>query len=307
MIFKAIHYFTAVAECLSFSSAAERLCISQPGLSKLIANMEEELGFALFERTTRKVTLTEDGKKFYELSRNYLAQCRELAVHNSASMLVGNLSIGFGSIVDERYLPVVMNSFKRKFSKITLSVALFSAEELLKALADNTVDLGIISSYAIPREGYKWKVLFPSKLQVVVWKNHWLTKKKLVNLRDLKDEPFVFVSSDVSRGIDRLRELCAKAGFTPRVAQETNDFRLLYMLIAQERGIAFNLTLPDVKDYPELRSIDLDMTDFPEFRSDQGLVLAWSENNTNPAVGLFTKLVLDLFRNPAADSLMLRS
>lgn len=288
MLFKEIHYFMAVAECLSFSSAAERLYVSQPGLSKLISNMESDLGFALFDRTTRKVSLTEEGKKFYDLSLAYITRCGDIAPSNTAS---GALSIGFGSIVDQRHLPSVINIFKRKFPLITLTVELYSAEELLRGLSDKTVDLGIISSYAIPRQGYKWKVIFPNHLRIVVWKKHPLTKKKVVRLYDLKDEPFVSVSPTISRGIVRIRELCAKAGFTPNIVQETYDFGMLYMLVAQERGISFNLTQPEVKDHPHLCSLDLDMSDFPEFGNDQGLVLAWAENNENSAISLFADLI----------------
>ena len=289
VLFKEIDYFIAVAECLSFSSAAERLFVSQPGLSKLISKMEDDLGFTLFKRTTRKVALTDEGRRFYEFSKTYLAQCRALIP--CTSLISGNLAIGFGNIVEQRQIPDAISSFKWKYPNVSISIKYYNSEILIKSLTDNELDLGVISSYSIHNHDFKWKIMFPRKLRIVVWRNHPLTKKRIVRPEDLVDEPFVFVSSSVSKGINRLFELCEKAGFTPRVVQETNDFRVLYVLVAQKLGICFNLALPnpDVEDFPGLQSIDLDLTDYPEFSVNQGIALVWSAKNANPAISLFTE------------------
>src|SRR5436305_9004496 len=92
-----LRYFIAVADELHFGRAAERLCISQPPLSQQIQQLERELGFALFNRTQRRVELTAAGEAFLEEARETLAHL-ERAVAASRRIARGEagwLGIGF--------------------------------------------------------------------------------------------------------------------------------------------------------------------------------------------------------------------
>src|SRR5215469_13195414 len=92
-----LHYFVTVAETLHFGRAAERLHISQPPLSRQIAALEKELGVRLFDRQSRRATLTPAGRRFLEDSRAVLIgfdqACRNARMAERGEL--GELSVGF--------------------------------------------------------------------------------------------------------------------------------------------------------------------------------------------------------------------
>ncbi len=300
MLFQEIEYFMMVSECLNFSAAAEKLFISQPGLSKVIANLERTLGTKLFERSTRKVELTEAGRRFYNLSKSYLEQCKSLSQNNLPESAVGSLTIGFGNVVDTTYMPTIITAFQSKYPGITISTLLQNAEVMLKNIESRNVDLGLISSFAIPEKGYRSLLLRRCKLQAVVCKDHPLAQRKVIKLSDLKDENFIFLQRSINRGCDKLVELCKKAGFLPNVVEYANDFRLMFMMCSQKKGISFNLTMPDVSMYSELCSLNIDLSEYPETEASAGIAIVWLEKCINPALPLFLQSVETMCASYAA-------
>ncbi len=292
MLFHELEYFLMVAECLNYSVASQKLYISQPGLSKVIANLENQLGTQLLYRSTRKVELTEDGRRFYQLSKTYLEQCRALAQGKKPNTVIGSLSIVFGNVVDSFYMPSIISAFGEQYPGITVNTRVQDAEEMLKGIRSGKIDIGLISSFAICEPAnIRSELLYPCKLQVVVSKDHPLARRKAVRLEELQDERFIFIQPTINRGSETLMQLCTAAGFTPKVAEYTSDFRLMFMLVVQKRGIAFNLTMPDAATYRNLYSVDIDLSNHPEFESRAGVALVWCEKCANPAVDVFLRTV----------------
>ncbi len=288
MPFHKIEYFMKVAECLNFSAAAQQLYVSQPGLSKAISELENELGVKLFTRSTRKVELTEAGLRFYKLSKNYLAQCGSLGQSSTVGALVGSLSISFGNIVDSTYMPLIFADLQENYPGISITTAVSTAENTLQDLRTGKVDIGLVSSFAIkPEPLLRSELLYPSKLQIVVWPGHPLEGKKLIRLEELRDEPFIFFHPSINRGGDMLFALCAAHGFTPKVAEYGTDFRLIYMMVAQRRGIAFKMTSEDLVYYKGLKGIDIDLSQMEDVARKAGAALVWAERTANPAVEVF--------------------
>lgn len=291
LLFSEIEYFIMVAECLNFTTASSRLFISQPGLSKVISRLESKLGIQLFERSTRKVAITKAGEFFYSISKKYITQCRALAEQSISTAETGKLTICFANFVDLNHMPSYMKLFQVKHPFIRVCSFVLNAEELLSDIDLMKVDIGVISSYAITGRSYRSLLIAKYPLRVILWKDHPLAKFKKIRMRDLMNEQFVFLERSINRGCDTLIELCKNAGFTPNIVDMEPDFQLMFLQVSQKRGITFNLTLPDIEKYPEIRAVNVDMTEFPEYAKNAGLSLVWSDMSTNPALKAFLNIV----------------
>src|SRR5579871_2037980 len=115
-----LRYFIAVAEALHFGRAAERLCIAQPPLSQQIQQLERELGFKLFDRTNRQVSLTAAGQLFLEEAREALAGLEKAAQagRRVARGEVGWLGIGFVGSATYEALPAVLPAFRQRYPEV---------------------------------------------------------------------------------------------------------------------------------------------------------------------------------------------
>src|ERR1700722_16023981 len=122
MELRQIRYFVAVAEELSFSRAAARVGISQPPLSRQIANLEAELGTRLFDRDKHGVRLTESGRMFYAEAMKTLAAV-ERAIHmtqRAAKGQTGSLALGFGGSAAYTLAPSVLRRFRALYPNVEL-------------------------------------------------------------------------------------------------------------------------------------------------------------------------------------------
>ncbi|MGE3679616.1 MAG: LysR family transcriptional regulator, partial [Burkholderiales bacterium] len=117
-----LRQFVAVAEELSFRRAAERLHMSQPPLSQVIRALEEELGITLFERTRRKVELTQPGRVLLDQAHRVLSQMdRALAAARGAGRgMTGRRSVGFVSSASYERLPASLRRFRASHPAVDL-------------------------------------------------------------------------------------------------------------------------------------------------------------------------------------------
>ncbi|MEX2804947.1 LysR family transcriptional regulator [Streptococcus sp. H31] len=117
MDFQKLDLFLHLAETLNFSTTADALHISQPAVSKAIQNLEDELGFQLFQRGRRYVRLTESGKSFYEDCKHITANMN-LAINrarNISQRLSSSLAIGYtGTVLEMQCLPHLVKKLKKK-------------------------------------------------------------------------------------------------------------------------------------------------------------------------------------------------
>ena len=117
-----LRYFVAVAEELNFSRAAERLHIAQPPLSKQIRDLEAELGVVLFNRTKRRVELTDPGQVFLEKVHQSIQSIEQAveAVQRASRGEIGRLSVGFNSSATYSVLPQILRGFRERYPQVEL-------------------------------------------------------------------------------------------------------------------------------------------------------------------------------------------
>ncbi|RVT91039.1 LysR substrate-binding domain-containing protein [Sphingomonas crocodyli] len=239
-----LRYFVGVAEELHFGRAATRLGISQPPLSQQIRALEDELGVALFERTSRRVTLTEAGTLFLTEARRVLDQADHAidVARRAQRGELGELSVGFSASVPfNAVVANALSSFREAFPAVRLNLAEMPRGEQLERLREERLDVGFIRGLGEPPITPMMVAtpLFDEPLMLAMRSDHPLaTRRRAPSIADLRDEAFVLYGSDHGAGFnEHLDELCAKAGFTPRVVQEAAGLTTLLGLVAVGMGI----------------------------------------------------------------------
>ena len=194
MEYKKISYFIAVAETLSFTRAAERMFVSQQTITKQIAQLEEELGVKLLERTTRSVALTPVGKLCYEKFSVINAERDEAIaqIRQASSLRDKQISVGFfSSFSSDGVIRPIMDKLRSTATDVTFSVHMYDMYELQSKLFDGEIDLCITTS----NNWRMWKDISVKQIvsepfYIVLSSSHPLAKKTVLTNDDLKNETF---------------------------------------------------------------------------------------------------------------------
>ena len=143
--FKLLGTFLAVAENASFRKAADQTHLSLPAVSMQIKQWEEQLGVALFQRTTRKVDLTQAGEQLMISARKAMAEIDAglVQIQHAVNVQQGHLSFGCVPTVAGSRLPQILLKFSKKYPGISVRVRELAHIELLEAVRRRDVDFGI--------------------------------------------------------------------------------------------------------------------------------------------------------------------
>jgi DNA-binding transcriptional LysR family regulator len=235
-----LRHFVAVAEQLHFGRAARVLHMSQPPLSRSIQDLEQRLGARLLERTRRKVALTPEGARFLEEAKRLLAQLERalLEVGSMAAGAGGRLRLGFVSLADFGVLPGLLKAFKAARPGVTLALREMLSPEQATALEAGDLDLGLLLP---PVSGdLEHLVVQRERLVAALPVRHRLARGRTrLELRELAEEAFVMAPRDIAPGLhDIVALLTARAGFSPRVAQEAIQMQTVVSLVSSGLGVA---------------------------------------------------------------------
>jgi DNA-binding transcriptional LysR family regulator len=228
-----LRYFVAVAEELHFGRAAEVLGISQPPLSQQIQALEQELDVRLFDRTNRRVSLTDAGRLFLDETRQTLAQVNKSVdvARRAEQGELGELQIGFtASAPFVSIIPRAIFAFRQAFPAVHLNLEEMNSRDVSQAVIDERLQIGMIRPLALP-----------DTLEAVVHADHPLAEggDAGVHLSELAEQPFVFFPRTHGTGLhDQLVGLARQAGFTPRIAQEAHEALTIIGLVAAGLGVS---------------------------------------------------------------------
>src|SRR5208282_909817 len=211
-----LRYFVAVAEELHFSRAAERLHMAQPPLSQQIRQLEDELGVQLFERTRRRVQLTDAGRVVLEEARRALVQADRVvaAAHRAAEGAAGFLRVGFSSSAPYTTLPAILRAFRAQFPGVALNLYERSTEEQIELLAAGTIDVALVRRpVENAPESLVIKTILREHLVLAMPHDHRLRSRRSVPVRALANEPFILFRVTRRRGcmIRSTRSAAARA------------------------------------------------------------------------------------------------
>ena len=236
-----LRYFVAVAESLHFGRAAKRLGIAQPPLSQQIKRLEEILGVPLFERSSRRVSLTDAGAALLEESRNVFRALETASTRakRAAAGEVGTLRVTFADSIMFQGLPGIIRAFHRDYPNVRLVLEELSSGAQLRALQAGDLDVGFIRNPE-PDPSLRTEVVLTEPLLVALAASHPLAGEGPdIRLGDLTGEDFVLFPREVAPGLfDQIIGLCRDVGFAPRVAQESRELPTTVSLVEAGIGIS---------------------------------------------------------------------
>lgn len=237
-----LRYFIAVAEELHFGRAAQLLGISQPPLSQQIQALEQELGARLFERTNRRVALSEAGRLFLDEARLVLAQVDKASDVARRAQLgeLGELKIGFTTSAPfTSSIPQAIFSFRQRFPAVHLALQEMSSKEVAAGLEDESIQVGIMRPLALP-DSLLVVELLREPLVAIINADHPLAQgsERGLHLSELAAEPFVFFPRTYGSGLyAQLIDLARAAGFSPLITQEAGEAMTIISLVAAGLGV----------------------------------------------------------------------
>jgi DNA-binding transcriptional LysR family regulator len=284
MELRRLRYFCAVAEELHFGRAAERMHVVQSAVSQQLKLLEEELGFALLDRSRQGVRLTLQGAVFLPEARAILSRVETgmLRARAAADGQVGRLVIGFVDNVLWSTLPQLLREFRTQRPMIELVLKPMDRTAQAEALRASTIDIGILPSPP-PNQGIQTSLLIGAPLLAAVPESHFLAGRPHLPLEALAEEPFVlFPPTMRSRILELIVAACAQAGFSPRIAQEAEQLHTLLALVSAGLGVTL---VPDwvAGAHPSGISYARIEDRTPPYE----LLLAWRSDVINPAVAAF--------------------
>lgn len=288
MELRQLRYFMAVSEELSFIRGAARVGVSQPPLSRQIANLESELGVRLLDRNKHGVALTEAGRVFYTEVQGTLSSLDRAvkAALRAAKGQVGSLSLGFGGSAAYTFTPRLLRRFRELYPGVELSLHNVPMTSQFDALNEKRIDIAFLM-LPVADERLATKVLLRDPLNVALPSGHPLCKRKVISLAAL--EPYDFVVFPRTGGLGFYRqvmELCTKAGFIPKIVQEMAPMESLIGLVGAGVGISI---VPSVAR--KLRIADVEYRPIQERHAVVDFAMAWRRDNTAPVVRAFVDLV----------------
>lgn len=193
MEFMVLRYFLAVVREESITKASEVLHITQPALSRQLAQMEEEIGVKLFERGTRKIKLTNEGILLRRRAEEILqlVDKTEKELVEQEEQVEGKISIGCGETASVQLLPELIASFHRKYPRVTFDIFTATADLVKEQMDKGLLDIGLLLE-PVDMEKYDFiRLNIKEKWVVLMRPDDPLSQKETVTAKDLSTLPLI--------------------------------------------------------------------------------------------------------------------
>ena len=239
MDIRALRYFVELVREQSFTRASEKLFVTQPTISKMIRNMEEELGQPLLSRSGRRFTLTDSGRVLFNRAQTILAEMQQLEdeLADLQSLKHGRLTLGIPPMVGHVYADLI-RAYRTRYPGVELSLVEYGGRRIEQAVLEGELDLAITmlptreeaALSALDLDCYPIRVVLPALPR-------WHDDAPL-QLDALQDEPFLLYTRAFTLS-ERLEQACQQAGFEPQVAARSSQWDFLIAMVRSGMGVAF--------------------------------------------------------------------
>ena len=281
-----LRYFIAVGEEENVSRAALKLHVSQPGLSRQIRDLEDELGFLLLTRDAKSVRLTEAGRVFLTEARAALQRAED-AVKTARAIATGargELHVGYAPSLTARFLPGTLRAFQARSPGLRVKLHDLSTEEMLAGLREGGLQMAfVVRLTAAMLRGLRFEELARDPFCLAVAPKHPLAGRRTVMLAEAAREPLITYSrKDYPDAHENLAAMFSTLKSKPRIAEEHDSVSSLIAAVEAGNGVAIAPQSLACTAGPRLKLIPFSPALAP-------LVVgaAWIKNGLTPAAERF--------------------
>ena len=259
MEIRQVQYFLSIVETGSFSAAADEHYISQSSLSKIIIGLEKELGVSLFDRSKRKVFLTEAGEAFLgharKLNAVYKAMIIELDGYKSET---DSFSIAAIPVLTQYGITNSISQFRDLHPHIHFGLEEIDGQNILPALDERRFDLVFTRHNYLNHDQYASLEICMDKMLVVVAKNNHYANRSSISLKELSNDNFIVF--DKVTGLYKLvMDECGKAGFEPTIFFSSHRKVSVFGLVGTNIGLALMpVKIYEYHQHPDVVAIPLE-------------------------------------------------
>lgn len=288
MTLSALRAFVEAARCENFTQAAAALFVSQPSLSKQIAQLEQEVGLPLFERASRGVQLTPAGRFLYErwkdipnLITHDVYRAKKIAAGATGDLCVGILEgQEIRSVILSR-----LDTFAREYPQLSVSLERETFSGLRRGLESGRYDLIITLSFEVDYiKGALQEVIIASKGVIAISRSNPKAGVKSLTLDMLADESFVSIAPEESpNGYALMVRQCTAHGFQPRIVRQHSSLESLLLSVEAGIGIAILDQNTRLKKGDSVRLVPIRGSDFSHISA------VWLDSNADPSVRLLAQ------------------
>lgn len=282
--------FARVAETLNFNRAAGQLNMSQPVVTKTIAQLEHKLGVRLFERTTRRVSLTAAGVVLRRETEGLLAEFDRVQreVRHAIGTQSGRFAIGATPLAMQTIAPHAIRRFReQQLGPLDVSIGEYSTDAQIKSLLAAEIDVGFVLA-PVEAECLNVQVIHEETMRLAVSCNH----SRLCGMGDgpiplsaFAAETFIIPRRSTNPGVhDEIVRACEVSGFRPKV-QDCHESQSCLSMVEAGLGVCFVMQGTDYVKRSDMRILDLDAP-APVL----SIALAWRRDDPSPFVKQFIEL-----------------
>lgn len=276
--------FLAVARTGNFSRAAETLFITQPALSRTIAELEQTVGCKLFLRSQRPVALTPQGEVFYRWARTIEHDLSEMEAEMSLACrgVIGRLRIGYYGEPQIAILNEGIERLKEYTPEIKWSIRRDRPSQLENLLFREEIDATFLHlPHAKAFDWMDYVTVIPCGLAALLPVGHPMAGRSVVSMTEMAEEPYVAFPREISPyAYDVEMQAFRQAGAIPRVSALVEDIEALGVMVAG--GSGFTLMSRSSAEELQRNGLPVAIADVEGFTDDFDLVLAWKRGIKNP-------------------------
>ena len=284
-----LRYFMELAKCLNFTKAALNLYIAQPALSQQIAELEKQLGTALFVRNSRSVALTPAGEILFDACPDILARLE--GVHEqmlqAQAGVRGSLRIGYLDTF-KHLLPPILNAFRQQYPDVSVELYSGTLREQKNALLGGHIDVAFatIDYYDMGKEeAPAFNVLWQDDMCLVIHEDHPFVTSGGRDYSLLEYENLLLLDDNTSPAYPLIaQDICAQIGLKAKKRKSVNT--VASIMIQVDAGFGYTL-LP----YSVIHMAHKHVVFIPVKKSCMDFGVVWLHTSANAALPLFLDVI----------------